>query len=366
MACEHAASVVIVGAGGNIGSHLVPHVGRLPEVGRVVLVDPDTYERSNLASQDIDACDVGRAKVEVQAARLARIRPELAVETEARPVQSVPLGRLRGDVILTALDSRESRRWVNQAAFRLGVPWIDAGVQADGLLARITMFRPAHDLPCLECAWQDQDFAHLEVAYPCGGTPAAATGAPSALGALAASLQALECRNLLTGRPDTLPPGHEVLLDARHRRHFVTRLVRNPSCRFDHRTWAIERLDEGPARLSLRGLARRMGSAVDAVSFAIEEHPFASRLVCARCGRARATLVRPDRLAARDRTCRRCGGDMIPSGFHLLDRVALAPLSRRFFGRYVDCPLGALGLQAGDVLRVDAYGRDRHFELGRD
>ena len=61
--------VVVVGAGGNIGSHLAPHLVRLPGVGRVTLVDRDRYERGNLPFQDMEAGDVGRPKAEVQAER---------------------------------------------------------------------------------------------------------------------------------------------------------------------------------------------------------------------------------------------------------------------------------------------------------
>ena len=66
-------SVAIVGAGGNIGSHLVPHIARMQDVERIVLVDPDAYDESNLAGQEIDAGDVGRPKVEVQGDRARRI-----------------------------------------------------------------------------------------------------------------------------------------------------------------------------------------------------------------------------------------------------------------------------------------------------
>ena len=56
-------TVVVVGLG-NIGSHVVPHVARLPAVGRLVLCDPDTYDASNVASQAICAGDVGLTKAE--------------------------------------------------------------------------------------------------------------------------------------------------------------------------------------------------------------------------------------------------------------------------------------------------------------
>ena len=37
-------SVTVIGAGGNVGSHLTPHLVRTPGVGRVTLVDRDRYD----------------------------------------------------------------------------------------------------------------------------------------------------------------------------------------------------------------------------------------------------------------------------------------------------------------------------------
>ena len=53
-------SVTLIGAGGNIGSHLVPHLGRMPGVERITLVDRDIYEERNLFSQDILPGDIAR------------------------------------------------------------------------------------------------------------------------------------------------------------------------------------------------------------------------------------------------------------------------------------------------------------------
>src|SRR5439155_23871873 len=130
----------------------------------------------------------------VQARRLRRINPALAVTEIFAAVENVALGLLRGAVLLACLDSRAARRSVNTAVWRLGMPWIDAGVLADGLLARVNVYLPGPDQPCLECAWEERDYEALEQEYPCAGQGVApATNAPSALGALAASLQALEC-----------------------------------------------------------------------------------------------------------------------------------------------------------------------------
>ena len=70
--------------------------------------------------------------------------------------------------ILAALDSRQARQVVNQAAWRLGVPWIDTGVNAaQGLLARVGVFVPGPDGPCLECGWSARTYDLIEQAHPC-------------------------------------------------------------------------------------------------------------------------------------------------------------------------------------------------------
>ena len=90
-------SITLVGAGGNIGSHLVPHLGRMPGIGRVTLVDRDIYEKRNLISQDILPGDVGSDKALVQAHRLSAINPNLHVIPVVGAVENMPLGSLRAD-----------------------------------------------------------------------------------------------------------------------------------------------------------------------------------------------------------------------------------------------------------------------------
>src|SRR5262249_39035744 len=159
---------------------------------------------------------------------------------------------LRGDLILACLDSRRARQYVNQAAWRLGVTWIDAGVDAGGLLARVNIYEPGIENTCLECAWDERDYEALEQTYPCSGVAnePAPTNSPSWLGALAASLQANECQKLLAGKIDKAAIGQQVLLDVLYHKHYVTTFKRNPYCRFSHKVWPIERLSYGPAELT--------------------------------------------------------------------------------------------------------------------
>jgi len=147
-----AKSIVVAGAGGNIGSHFTPHLARMREVGRVVLIDRDAYEPRNVVNQDIVSRDVKKPKVGVQARRLKEIRPDLGVAALHAPLESVPLGTWRADLIVACLDSRAARQAVNERAWRLGVPWIDSGVLGSEWLARVNVYVPGHDAPCLECA----------------------------------------------------------------------------------------------------------------------------------------------------------------------------------------------------------------------
>lgn len=160
------ATVVVAGCG-NIGSHLVPHLARAPGVERVVLVDPDVYEPKNLASQDIRARDSRRRKVEVQAERLRQIRPELEVVAVADRLETLPLGHFRDAVLLGALDSRLARQQLNQAAWRVGSPWIDMAVDGASLLCRVSVFQPGVDSPCLECGWGADDYRMLPQSLTC-------------------------------------------------------------------------------------------------------------------------------------------------------------------------------------------------------
>lgn len=167
-------------------------------------------------------------------------------------METVPLGSLHADVIVACLDSRRSRQWVNQAAWRLGVPWLDAAVDAKARLVRVNGYLPAPAAPCLECSWGPDDYGLLELDYACQGIPEiAATAAPAELGALAAALQAGELRKLLMGQRDQTLLGRQVIIDVLHHRHHVAGFQANPRCLFDHEIRSIERVERSPAELTL-------------------------------------------------------------------------------------------------------------------
>jgi len=335
--------VAVIGAGGNIGSHLIPHLARLPRLGGLLLVDRDVYEAGNLSGQDITLADVGKPKAEVQARRARQINPLLRVSVEAADVEGVPRGRLRSDVILSCVDSRRARQATNEGAWRLGVPWIDAGVLGDQMLARVSGYWPGDESPCLECAWSEQDYAQLEQEYPCNGGPREArpTGAPSSLGALAAALLAIECAKVLEGDTSRTVFASQVTVDAAWHKLLVTSFRRNSACRFDHRTWRIERFPMELEEATVADLLR-LGASVR-----VEGHRFVRRLTCGNCGEQREALELERAPRRVMRRCPKCGAPSAAMGFDASERLenTLAP-------EWAPLSLGRVGLKAGDIIQI--------------
>jgi molybdopterin/thiamine biosynthesis adenylyltransferase len=360
---EEGMKVVMVGAGGNIGSHLTPHLARMPGVQEVTLIDPGVYEAKDVWGQAITPREVGKPKAVVQARRLWDIRPSLRVRPIVEPVERVPLGLLRGDVILAGLDSRRARQVLNEAAWRLNVPLIDAGV-GSGLVARVNVYVPGTASPCLECAWSEKDYEQLEQSYPCQGkaAQAAATNAPSALGALAASLEALECRKLLAGLTERVLGSRQVMLDATFHKHYVTTFSRNPRCRFDHEVFTVRQLPY-TATLSVQDVLAldpaAPGDDDGRAWFGVAGSHFVRALCCTACRRNRSLLRLEASLRPAELKCRRCGGAMTASGFDRLDHLDPSALPARVLSR----SLCSLGVREHDVISVVSAQGAKHYEL---
>lgn len=352
-------SVAVVGLG-NIGSHVAMLVARLPQIARVILVDPDEVENKNLSSQSVRRSDIGRAKAVVMGRSLHEVRPDLEVRVQACPLEDVPLGEFRVDVILACLDSRAARMALNERAVALSVPLIDAGVAAGGLLTRVSVL--LSEGPCLECAWSDDDYANVETVHACNGQRivAAPTSAPAFLGAAAAAIQTARCAELFHGAVDG--PAHETVLDLAHGKLFVSSLKARSTCRMaPHRPWTIERVAIAPERFTLQAAFDLAPCVVapDERSITCSRGPFGTRLRCVGCGAERELLRLVSSLTRDDRRCRACGGEMAVSGMDQCERLDMDVLGRAELA----LSLASLGARVGDVIAVCAREASRHFEI---
>jgi len=356
-------SVVLVGLG-NIGSQFVEHVACMEGVVRVTLVDKDDYEEANLQSQRITRRDLGRSKVAAQARRLREMNPSIVVTPIREDVANIPLGRLRGDVIIAGVDSLQARIRINEIAWRLGVPWIDGGVEPASHLVRLNAYQPSASSPCLECALDESDYQQLGSRHPCGPDSAdvAPTNGSTSLGALAAALLAIECQKLLTGAKQFALISRQVVLDALHHRHFLTTFRHNPRCRFDHAVWEIKlwrRMSVNHTLAEAIAAARKLTRASDAVSLRIDGHPLVRALHCPGCGHCVNQPHLLGRLGRPEQGCPRCGKHvMLATGFKIVES-----LDKNLPTEILRKPLRRFGFQPGDVVTVTCANHELHLVI---
>jgi len=98
---------------------------------------------------------------------MSAIDPELEVLPRVCRFEDVPLSVLRGAILLGAVDSRDARQQINQAAWRIDSPWIDMAVDGPSLLCRVSTYWPGRSSVCLECLFDPADYASLGQRLPC-------------------------------------------------------------------------------------------------------------------------------------------------------------------------------------------------------
>ncbi|WP_380778673.1 HesA/MoeB/ThiF family protein [Sphingomonas sp. R86520] len=216
-----AASVAIVGAGG-IGSPAIQYLGAAG-VGRLILIDDDTVEPSNLQRQTIfTTADTGTAKVDAAAAAVARINPHVTVDTHRVRIDvDTVTDLLTGtDVILDGCDNFATRFCVADAAYRLRIPLVSAAVgQFEGQLATYRGWEP--DKPCYRC-FVGEDPERAETSCAEDGVLGPVTG-------VIGSLAALEVLRALAPFGDN-PAGKLLLIDLLALRFRTIRLPKDPGC----------------------------------------------------------------------------------------------------------------------------------------
>jgi proteasome lid subunit RPN8/RPN11 len=192
------ARLVAVGCGG--GAAFLEDMARAG-VGEFVLVDPDAVDVPNIATQQTYRDDVGRAKVEALARRLARISPQVRVwtvrawldELTDDAVRRLAVGHLPGSQLLSPdatllcgfTDDFAAQARVSRLALHLGVAYLGATVYREGRGVEVTFSAPGLTPACSRCALRSRYVAQLAPAgvarVPSTGTPIWATARLNAL-----------------------------------------------------------------------------------------------------------------------------------------------------------------------------------------
>jgi adenylyltransferase/sulfurtransferase len=177
---------------------LANHLARAG-VGSIRVIDRDFIETHNLQRQVLfDEQDVvdNLPKAEAAARKMRAINSTIDVEPVVTDLDHTNVLDLVGDadLILDGTDNFETRYLINDAAVKLGKPWIYGGViGSEGQ----TMTIIPDETPCLRCL--------IETAPPPGMTPTCETaGVLGPAVAVIASFEAIEAIKLLSGRREAL------------------------------------------------------------------------------------------------------------------------------------------------------------------
>jgi molybdopterin/thiamine biosynthesis adenylyltransferase/rhodanese-related sulfurtransferase len=214
------ARVLVVGAGG-LGSPALMYLAAAG-VGTIGVVDDDVVELTNLQRQVVHGVgDIGRAKSESAAQRLASVNPLVhVVRHDVRIDSANALEIIAGyDVVLDGTDNFPTRYLLNDACVLLGKPDIWGSIYRFDGQASIWWAKRG---PCYRCVFPEPP--------PPGLVPSCAEG--GVLGVLCAaigSIQAAETLKLILGIGDPLV-GRLMVHDALRQSWDVLSVHKNPDC----------------------------------------------------------------------------------------------------------------------------------------
>lgn len=121
-------SCVFIAGAGALGCEIAKDFALLG-IGKIIIVDLDTIETSNLSRQMLfRPGDEGRPKAEVAAERLKEMNPFLKVDYYFDKLQNLPMVVYEeADVIIMALDNFNARLDLNKICLRLKKPCVEGG-----------------------------------------------------------------------------------------------------------------------------------------------------------------------------------------------------------------------------------------------
>jgi len=146
------ASIAIVGVGAT-GCEVAKNLA-LMGVGKLILIDNDVVELSNLSRQMLFLEeDIGKPKALVAAERVKRMNPFVEVEAYFKDVRELDESTFeKVNIIASCLDNWPVRRWLNSLAVDLDKPLVD--IAMEGFYANLQVIIPKKTA-CLECHGED-------------------------------------------------------------------------------------------------------------------------------------------------------------------------------------------------------------------
>ena len=212
--------VLIIGLGG-LGSPVSIYLASAG-VGRLVLVDFDKVEISNLQRQIVHTTsDINRLKIESAKEHLQSINPEINIKGIDHAMEDDELldEATKADVIVDASDNFQKRFALNKASIKTKTPLVSgAAIRFEG---QVTVFNPKDDTsPCYRCLYGEE----ITTSETC-----TANGVIAPLLGIIGSIQANETLKILMGIGKTLQ-GNLLLIDSLHMDINQASLKKDPAC----------------------------------------------------------------------------------------------------------------------------------------
>ncbi len=214
------ATVLVVGLGG-LGSPAALYLAAAG-VGRLILVDDDEVDLSNLQRQIVhSAHSLGHLKVASAARTLNALNPDVELELISERLGGKRLSEAvaRSSVVLDATDNFSTRFDLNAACVAARVPLVSgAAIRWEG---QVTVFDARDpDSPCYRCLYEAGDDAALNCSE---------NGVIAPLVGIIGTCQAMETVKLVTGVGETLT-GIVLYFDGKRMEWRRLRLPKSPSC----------------------------------------------------------------------------------------------------------------------------------------
>ncbi len=353
-----AARVLVVGAGA-LGNEALKNLALLG-VGTTYVIDLDEVEPSNLSRSVLfRAEDGGQAKAEVAARRAGQINPEVRfIPIRGDVITDMGLGLFADvDVVIGCLDNREARLWVNRQCWKVGTPWVDAGIQE--IQGVVKVFDPRiAETACYECAMTSRDYQLLNLRYSCpllrrdqileGKVPTAPT-----IASMMAALEVQEALKLIHGMP--VAAGTALVFNGVTNQFYSTKLPYRIDC-LSHENYP----EPTPLPLGNNATASALFAAcrepLNGPLTLSLDRDLVVRVDCPRCG-WHAQILRPrTRVAMADAVCPTCQEPGRPEFLSAIEEGS----------DVADLPLSSLGVPQYDIVRVDGTEQSEFFLLAAD
>jgi adenylyltransferase/sulfurtransferase len=353
-----AARVLVVGAGA-LGNEVLKNLALLG-VGTTLVIDLDCVEDSNLSRSVLFRTeDGGQPKAVVAARRASEINPDVKFfPLRGDVITDVGLGVFADvDVVIGCLDNREARLWVNRQCWKVGTPWVDAGIQE--IQGVVKVFVPP-DSACYECGMTSRDYQLLNLRYSCpllrreeileGKVPTAPT-----IASMMAALEVQEALKLIHGLP--VAAGSAYVFNGVGNQFYTTQLPFRDDC-LSHETYPEPTPLEFGNQCKVSELFEAARASLTPPHSLALDRDLVASLHCPRCD-WKSDVYRPrTRVKMSEALCPNCREPARPE---LVSAISDdSPLAAR--------TLAEVGIPAYDIVRVDGADGSGFFLLaaGRD